>query len=38
MYKKIEYDNTNIVNNIKECETQIATTSKFLDEKRKEAE
>lgn len=38
MYKKIEYENNNLINNIKELETQIATTHKFLEEKRKEAE
>lgn len=36
MYKKIEYENNNLKNNIKELDTQIATTSKFVDEKKKE--
>lgn len=38
MYKKIEYENNNLINNIKELDTQIANTHKFLEEKRKEAE
>lgn len=38
MFKKIEYENNNLINNIKELDTQIATTHKFLEEKRKEAE
>ena len=38
MYKKIEYENNNLINNIKELDTQIATTHKFLEEKKKEAE
>eukprot|EP00347_Sterkiella_histriomuscorum_P000313 403376359 len=38
MYKKIEYENTNLINNIKELDTTIHTTHKFLEEKRKEAE
>jgi hypothetical protein len=38
MYKKIEYEDNNYANNIKELETQMATTQKFLDEKTKEAE
>ena len=37
-YKKIEYENNNLINNIKEIETSMATTSKFLDEKKKEKE
>jgi hypothetical protein len=36
MYKKIEYENNNLINNVKEMETQIATTHKFVDEKKKE--
>ena len=35
-YKKIEYENNNLVNNVKEMETQIATTYKFVEEKKKE--
>ncbi len=38
MFKKIEYENNNLVNNVKELETQIATTHKFLEEKKKESE
>lgn len=38
LYKKIEYENNNLINNIKEMETQIATTFKFVDEKKKENE
>ena len=38
LFKKIEYENNNLINNIKELETQIATTHKFLEEKKKEAE
>ena len=35
-FKKVEYENKNLINNIKELETQLATTSKFIEEKRKE--
>ena len=38
LYKKIEYENNNLINNVKELETQIQTTTKFLEEKRKESE
>ena len=38
LYKKIEYENINLVNNVKEFDTQNATTHKFLEEKKKEAE
>ena len=37
-FKKTEYENASIGNNVKELDTQLATTSKFLDEKRREAE
>lgn len=37
-FKKTEYESANIANNIKELETQTATTGKFLEEKRREAE
>ena len=36
LFKKIEYENNNLKNNVKELETQIATTQKYLDEKHKE--
>lgn len=38
LFKKIEYENNNLKNNIKEFETTNATTIKFLDEKKKENE
>lgn len=38
LFKKTEYENNNLANNIKELETQTATTNKFLDEKKKENE
>ena len=38
MYKKIEYENNILIHNIKEFDTQIHATHKFLEEKRKEAE
>lgn len=38
IYKKIEYENNNLTNGIKELDTQISTTNKFLEEKKKEAE
>mmetsp|Transcript_18194 Transcript_18194/g.17315 ORF Transcript_18194/g.17315 Transcript_18194/m.17315 type:complete len:165 (-) Transcript_18194:1449-1943(-) len=36
--KKTDYENNNLRNNIKELETQIQTTLKFLEEKKKENE
>ena len=38
IFKKIEYENNNLINNIKEIETQLQTTKKFEEEKRKESE
>ena len=32
-FKKLEYENHNVINHIKELETQVATTSKFIKEK-----
>jgi len=36
LFKKTEYENNNLANNVRELVTQIATTSKFVDEKEKE--
>ncbi len=36
LFKKTEYEDNNLINNVKELETQIASTSKFVEEKRKE--
>jgi septal ring factor EnvC (AmiA/AmiB activator) len=38
IFKKLEYDEANLKNNIKEVDTQISTTNKFLEEKKKENE
>jgi hypothetical protein len=38
LFKKTEYENGNLSNNVKELETQIASTSKFVEEKKKENE
>lgn len=37
-FKKTEYDNNNLINNIKEIQTQLFSTNKFVDEKKKENE
>lgn len=36
LFKKIEYENNNLINNIKELETQRSNTNKFLEEKKRE--
>jgi hypothetical protein len=36
LFKKIEYENNNLKNNLKELETQLATTTKYVDEKKRE--
>lgn len=38
IFKKLEYDENNLQNNLKEIDTQIQTTNKFLEEKKKENE
>jgi len=38
IYKKTEYEGVNLKNNVKEYATQLSSTSKLLEEKKKENE